>query len=309
MKGSIGQFIRTIRNDNRSGASEITEKAAQCLIAFADGFEGKTRQDFMKELFRGGRGIIEAQPTMAPLFNLINSVLLTTEEIGDLEMCKSAAKEKARDFMRSLEKGPAAMADFASGLVREGATILVHSYSATLYRILLALHDRRRTFSVICTESRPLLEGLTLARRLVEKDVPVCLIVDSAAFQLLEQVDLVCVGADTISPFGVTNKIGTLGLAMAAQCQDVPFYVLAGTEKCLYTDVEVKLETQTRPAGEILEGGESIEVLNFYFDRTPLQLVSGIITERGVWDVGELKRYFGGQRIHPALMDWQRTCR
>lgn len=299
------RFLREIRNDNRSGASEITERAAECLIAFLDNFEGRTHQDFVKELQGVGLEITRAQPAMAPLFNLVNSVLLTAEETRDLKACRVAVKEKARDFMRTLEKGWKAMADFAVDLVRESSTILVHSYSATLYRILLALQDQRRGFSVICTESRPLLEGVTLARRLAEKDIPVRLVVDAAAFQLLQQVDLVFVGADTISPAGVINKIGTRGLAMAAQCQDVPFYVLAGTEKCLPMDDHVKLEREMRPRDEILEGDEPIKVLNFYFDRTPLDLVSGVVTERGVVEARGLQEYFGNLKIHRVLTDRQ----
>lgn len=305
MNEVTSRFIREIRNDNRSGASEITEKAAECIIAFVDNFGGRTRQDFMKELSRVGWEIIRAQPAMAPLFNLINSVLLKADGAEDLETCKVAAKEKSRDFIKTLQKGWEAMADFAAGIVREGLTILVHSYSATLFRILLALHDQRREFSVVCTESRPLLEGVALARRLAKKGICVRLIVDAAAFQLLKQVDFVFVGADTISPFGVTNKIGTRGLAMAAQCQDVPFYVIAGTEKCLSMDTRVRLEGEMRPPGEVLEGDEPMEVLNFYFDRTPLQLVSGMITERGIWEAGELQKYFRDMKIHPVLRDWQ----
>ncbi len=263
----------------------------------------------MKELQRVGLEIIKAQPAMAPLFNLINNVLLTAEGTGDLKACRVAVKERARDFTRGPEKGWEAMADFAGDLAREGSTILVHSYSATLYRILLALQDRGRRFSVICTESRPLLEGVTLARRLAEKGIHVRLVVDAAAFQLLQQVDLVFVGADTISPGGVINKIGTRGLAMAAQCQDVPFYVLAGTEKCLPMDAPVELEKEMRPAGEVLEGDEPLEVLNFYFDRTPLDLVSGVVTEIGVMEPRGLQEYFGDLKIHRALTDWQGMCR
>lgn len=299
-----GRLLREIRADNRSGASEITEKAADCLIAFVDRFERRTREEFLKELHNLGREIIKAQPAMAPLFNLVNSVLLTAEGREDLEACKAGVKKGVRDYVKAVRKRWETITEFASPLVGEGSTILVHSHSATLCRILLGLNDRGRTFSVTCTESRPVLEGVMLARRLAEQGIPVRLIVDSAAFQLLQQVDLILVGADTISPSGVTNKIGTRGLAAAAHWEDVPFYVLAGTEKCVPMDLEARPEEERKPPGEVFEGSGPIEVLNFYFDRTPLELVSGVVTEKGVWDRGELEEYFDKMQIHPVLGDW-----
>jgi translation initiation factor 2B subunit (eIF-2B alpha/beta/delta family) len=306
VREAISRFLQEIRNDNRSGASQIAEKAAHCLLAFVEGFQGRRQPDFMGELQAVGREIMNAQPAMAPLFNLVNDVLLKAERVGDLGACKEAVAKEAGDFKRALEIGWEAMVEPTWSLVRDGSMILVHSCSGTLYRVLVTLHDRGRGFTVTCTESRPQLEGVTLARRLADQGILVRLIVDSAAFQLLEQSDLVLVGADAISPLGVTNKIGTRGIAMAAACQDVPFYVLAGTEKCIPMDVKGALEEETRPAGEVFETGEAIEVLNFYFDRTPLQLVSGVITERGVWDTWVLKKYIEDLRVHPVLGDWRK---
>jgi len=306
---ATSSLLRQIRDDNRSGASEITERAAECLTTFVEAFEGQARRDFIAELSGIGLEVIRAQPAMAPLFNLVNGVLLKAEGIEDLQACKAAVREQAEEFIRTLKEGRETLVTFAADLVREDSTILVHSYSATLYRTLSALHDRGKAFSVICTESRPLQEGITLARRLSEEGVSVRLVVDAAAFQLLQQVDLVFVGADTISPFSVTNKIGTRGLAVAAQCQEVPFYVLAGTEKCLCMDARLEPEMEIRPASEIFDGDEPIEVLNFYFDHTPLQLVSGVITERGILGTGELHEYFKTIEIHPVLMDGQARIR
>ena len=306
MRKTIDSLLAEIRSDNRSGASELAGKAVECLFAFLDSFQGKTHQDFVRALCVVGQDITEAQPAMAPLFNLVNRVLLRAEETEDLTGYKEVVRKEVRDFKRTLERGWEVMVDSTWPLLRDGSSILVHSYSATLCRVLVALHNRRKVFSVTCTESRPLLEGITLARRLVGNGISVRLIVDSAAFQLLDEMHLMLVGADTISPFGVTNKIGTRGLAMAAQCQDIPFYVLAGTDKCLPMDVQVHLEEETRSPEEILQSGEPIEVFNFYFDRTPLAWVSGVITERGLWTMGQLQKYLKNLKIHPVLTGLQK---
>jgi translation initiation factor 2B subunit (eIF-2B alpha/beta/delta family) len=301
---AIGQFLREIRNDNRSGASEITEKAARCLVVFAETFEGSTRQDLIRGLSEVGREIVECQPTMASLFNLVNRTLLEADEAKTIEEGRTRIKKLASKSVKDSREGWKRIADHANSLLEKDSTVLTHSYSATLFWTLGHLHERMKEFSVVCTESRPLCEGVTLARQLAEKGIRVRLIVDAAAFQLLDRVSLVLVGADAISPLGVTNKIGTCGLAAAANFWDVPFYVLAGTDKCLPRDPRVELDKETRPSNEIAENDTMLDILNFYFDRTPLELVSGVITEKGIWSTGKIQKYFKSLKIHPILANW-----
>ncbi|NIO03780.1 MAG: translation initiation factor eIF-2B [Proteobacteria bacterium] len=302
---SVRDLISEIRDDNRSGASEITETAARCLVVFAETFKGSTRQDLIRGLSEVGREIVECQPTMAPLYNLVNRALLDADEAKTVEEGRARVRQIVSEFVKSSREGWKRIADHALPLLEKHSTVLTHSYSATLFWTLCTLHDRMKEFSVICTESRPLREGLTLARRLAEKGIRVQLIVDAAAFQLLDRVSLVFVGADAISPLGVTNKIGTCGLAAAAHSWDVPFYVVAGTEKCFPRDLRVDLEKETRPSDEIAENDKMFDILNFYFDRTPLELVFGLITERGIWSAEKLKKYLKSLRIHPILVNWQ----
>ncbi len=301
MREPTSQLLREIRDDHQSGASEITEKAAKCLVTSVESFKGGTKENFMEELSRMGHAIIEAQPAMAPLFNLVNKALLETEKSATVEEGRFRVKKIAEEVVEASREGLKRIARYASTVVGRGSTVLVHSSSRTLSATLLALHHQNRDLSVICTESRPLREGIMLARRLAEARVPVRLIVDTAAFQLLEQVSLVFVGADTISPSGVINKIGTRGLAVAANYQDVPFYVLAGTDKCLVSRVRAGPEKEIKPPEEIVEDGGLMGVLNFYFDCTPLELVSAVITEKGIWNGGDLERYFRELKIHPLL--------
>jgi translation initiation factor 2B subunit (eIF-2B alpha/beta/delta family) len=305
MKPAFGQMVKEIHDDNRSGASEIARKVAASIIVFSDSFEGNAVADFKRAIQRLGLEIVQAQPAMATLFNLVNGVLLAVEEEEGLIASQRAVKKRARAFVAAMESGWQSMTEATSQILGEGSTILVHSDSGTLCRVLLALHEQGRTFSVICTESRPMLEGVTLARRLAGNRVSVRLIADTAAFQLLPKIDLILVGADTVTPSNVINKIGTRGLAVAAEWEAVPLYVLAGTEKCLRTGKAVEVEKERRPPEEIFQGNESIEVLNFYFDQTPLELLSGVITEKGLWNPKELGAYVQGLRLHPALVEWQ----
>jgi len=146
---------------------------------------------------------------------------------------------------------------------------------------------------VFAAETRPLLQGARLTVwELSAAGVPVTLIPDSAACGLLAsgRIDVVVVGADRIAANGdVANKIGTFSHAVAARQFGVPFYVAAPISTIdIATPDGASIEIENRDPDEVqqLELRTShpgpVEVWNPAFDVTPADLVTGIITERGV---------------------------
>ena len=135
-------------------------------------------------------------------------------------------------------------------------------------------------------------EGSALALELAKQGIPTTLSTDSLVFSLLRQAErpVVVVGADAVTARGVVNKAGTLGLATAARGWEIPLYVLAGSEKFL-PSFPVDAHEQPRPAHEVLaQAPAGLEVINRYFDLTPLDCVTGIVTERGVLTSSEAAR-------------------
>ena len=101
------------------------------------------------------------------------------------------------------------------------------------------------------------------------------------------------VGADAVFPTGLVNKIGTKGLALAAKEARIPFYVLCNTEKMWPQPPSEPLETKIRPPQELGHKPDpNILVLNFSFDLTPLPLISGIITEKGIFNPPAISALF-----------------
>lgn len=147
--------------------------------------------------------------------------------------------------------------------------------------------------TVFAGETRPWLQGARLTSwELMQDGIPVTLVVDSAAGQLMQQgeIDAVIVGADRITSNGdVANKIGTYSLAVLAMAHHIPFYVaapLSSIDPALASGSDIEIEQ--RPADEVssLAGKriapENIIALNPAFDITPAKLISAIITEHGV---------------------------
>jgi translation initiation factor 2B subunit (eIF-2B alpha/beta/delta family) len=156
---------------------------------------------------------------------------------------------------------------------------------------------------VVCTESRPSYEGRTAAATLAQEGIRTTLITDSAAAHFMARVNLVMVGADSVSGGGLVNKMGTYAIALAARDRGVPFYALCGTEKFLPTDYPYFRIAPQDPQEVWPEHPQGVEVLNLYFDVTPLEYVSAVITEQGMLAPGELQDIVGQLKMHETLFD------
>jgi methylthioribose-1-phosphate isomerase len=143
------------------------------------------------------------------------------------------------------------------------------------------------------SETRPRNQGLLTAWELREAGVPHTLIADNAAGLLMMQgkVDLVIVGADRIAANGDTaNKVGTYLKALAARANGVPFYVAAPLSTIDFscaTGADIPIEER---AAEELGAGDT-PVANPAFDVTPADLISGIVSERGVAPAAALRQW------------------
>ena len=148
-------------------------------------------------------------------------------------------------------------------------------------------------FPVWSDETRPLLQGSRItAFELHANNIPVTIICDSMAATVMQQgnVDAVIVGTDRVAANGdVANKIGTLGVAMLAKHFGIPFFVAAPTSTIdLATPSGGQIPIEERDPREITHGfgrqtaPEGVDVYNPAFDVTPAELVTAIITEKGV---------------------------
>jgi eIF-2B alpha/beta/delta-like uncharacterized protein len=296
--------LRAIREDNTSGASELVHRAVQCLILFSETSKNPSPSRFKKDLLNFMQRLISSQPTMAPFLNLGNAVLMRIEDAKDIEGIKEAMGEAAKAFLRGLREIPRRIAIHAASLLSGKGGILTHSYSSTVFEAIRFASNAGRSLKVICTESRPALEGVNLAKTLASEGVKVHLILDSAAPSLLRKVDLFLTGGDALSPLGLVNKIGTYGIATAARANGVPFYVLCGTDKILTEGLAEKLRIEQKDPGEVLQTPHpGMEVINHHFDITPIEFLSGVITEEGVWQRDQLNRFVGGLRVCEALRE------
>ncbi|HQR08948.1 MAG TPA: S-methyl-5-thioribose-1-phosphate isomerase [Gemmatales bacterium] len=186
-------------------------------------------------------------------------------------------------------------------LIPDGGGVLTHCNTGALATadngtalaaIFLAWEQGKR-FRVYADETRPLLQGSRLtAWELQQRGIPCTLICDNMAAQVMKEnkVQMAIVGADRIAANGDTaNKIGTYGVAVLAKYHQIPFYIAAPQstfdlslpdgsgipiEQRAAEEITNAFGKRTAPAG--------VEVYNPAFDVTPAELISGIITEKGL---------------------------
>ena len=194
------------------------------------------------------------------------------------------------------------MASNAAPLIPEGAKVLTHSSSAAVFEALSRAGEK--VSEAICTESRPALEGLSLAGGLASKGLKVKVVADALASFWVRQVDVVIVGTDAVREDGVVNKAGTLGLALSAREFKRPIYVLAGTEKFLPSGLSAEFFEEPKPSDELLsEPPPGVEPLNLYFDLTPLELLSAVVTEEGPLRPAEVRKRLEGSPVSGLLRE------
>jgi translation initiation factor 2B subunit (eIF-2B alpha/beta/delta family) len=263
--------IASLATDRESGASELRAQVVQILKdAVAAGVE----------LEPIARNLLKAQPSMASVWNVIGHALA------------ASANPAAFDhYAALLERAPRALARHAVSLLLIGEKpsplqVVTISSSGTVLLVLQTV-AAKRSIEVSCAEGRPALEGRRLAERLASSQVPVTLYSDSGLGQALDGADVVLVGADAISPTSFLNKSGTRMLAAAAAQQGVPIYVCATRDKFVSTSIAARLAIRDESAEEIWPSPPAgVKVRNRYFETTPLDLVTAVVSDAGVLGSG-----------------------
>jgi translation initiation factor 2B subunit (eIF-2B alpha/beta/delta family) len=267
MSPDLEKRIARLAADRESGASEILDEAIAILRDALN-----TRDDIVTV----AQALCAAQPTMGSIWN----AALTASASRD-------QPERFEWFAHRVARAPDALARFARDVFqgtgeKEGSLRLATiSYSRTVLHTLESL-AAGRPLQVACAEGRPALEGRTMAARLASRGVDVTIFTDGAIGHALDSVHGVVVGADAIGADFVLNKSGTRMLAAAATHHGVPFYVLASRDKFVNRATAVQLRPREGPAAEVWpEPPPRVAIRNPYFEATPLDLVTLVITDFG----------------------------
>lgn len=282
--------------------------AAALALAVEAAREGSAPKR-LERLLDAGQLLVASRPTAVNLGWAVDRVLgaargaLAREPELDPERFAARVREEALAIWDEDRAASRAMAGHGASLFPTQSRFLTHCNTGALatggggtaLAVLLELHRTRPDgIEVWATETRPLLQGARLtAWELREAGVPFRLITDSAAAHTILRggIEGVLVGADRIARNGdAANKIGTLGLALAASAAGIPFVVVAPTSTIdpgIADGTEIAVEARSAEEITAIRGMRlaptGIRAENPAFDVTPARWIGAIVTERGVF--------------------------
>lgn len=285
------------------GAPAIGCAAGLGLAAVAQHFTAASGNEFLEKVESAAKRLSESRPTAVNLFWALDRCVKSAkasekENIDELKLIlireALTILEEDIGMCRSIGK-------HGSSLLKEGMGVLTHcnagalatgDYGTALSPVYVA-KENGVNVKVYSDETRPLLQGSRLtAWELNKAGVDVTTICDNMAAQVMKEgkIDIVIVGADRVAANGdAANKIGTYGVAILAKYHNIPFYVAIP-----YSTIDITLKNgseipiEQRNEDEIKCGfgkrtaPAEVAVYNPAFDATPNELITGIITERGI---------------------------
>ncbi len=284
------------------GAPAIGCAAAYGVALAALNLQDTDTNDFYKGMDEAFEVLSQSRPTAVNLFWAIDRMkVLMNNSKGSPKEIANILLNEAHTIKREDIEINRAMGSNGAKLLEDGARVLTHCNAGALATaghgtalgVFRSAVEEGKKISVIANETRPFLQGARLtAWEMVQENIPVTLISDNMSGHLMShgEIDAIVVGTDRVAGNGdVANKIGTYMVAVLAKRHNIPFYVacpLSTIDRSITCGNEIPIEE--RPAKEVTGyqdcqwAAEGVKVRNPAFDVTPAELVTGLITEKGV---------------------------
>ena len=308
------QVAKAIKEMAVRGAPAIGVAAAMGLALTAYHCRSKDRNRVLERLRKSYEVLRATRPTAVNLFWALNRVMRVAESAGSADEMRNRVVSEALKIAEEDIEANKRIGENGAKLIEDGDKILTHCNAGALATagygtalgVIRSAYAQGKRIMVYACETRPKLQGARLtAWELMRDGIPVKLITDNMAAFLMQrgEVDKVLVGADRIlaKTGHVINKIGTLSHAISAKHYGIPFLVAAPFSTIDFESTLSDVVIEERDPREVLYVGNmriaprGVEVWNPAFDITPPELVTYVITERGVYKPDELKTLSSGE--------------
>jgi methylthioribose-1-phosphate isomerase len=294
------QVADAIRSMVVRGAPAIGVAAAMGLALAAVRSRSTRLPDFMKEMEAAAVLLRGTRPTAVNLFWGIDRVMRVAASASTVRRAKDAVSSEVKAMEEEDVEVNRRLGRNGADLIKSGDTVLTQCNAGALATVgygtalgvVRAAVEQGKLVKVLVPETRPALQGARLtAFELVRDRIACTLISDTAVGHMMSQgrVDCVIVGADRITRDGyVFNKIGTYQEAVLANRHGIPFYPAAPHSTFDLIRTHDKVTIEERGAEEVVEirgrrvAPKGIPVANPAFDMTPPELVTAMITDRGL---------------------------
>ena len=300
---SADSVAEGIRSMVVRGAPAIGVAAAYGVALEALRLQEKSAAEFRSGMEAGFTVLAQSRPTAVNLFWALQRMRKVRESVAAQTPQQIAQRllAEAHEILAEDIRINRALGAHGAALLQDGARVLTHCNAGALATagwgtalgVIRSAVEAGKKISVIADETRPFLQGARLtAWEMVQENIPVTLITDNMAGYMMAQgeVDAVVVGTDRVAANGdVANKIGTYMVAVLARRHNIPFYVacpLSTIDLNIATGADIPIEersvNEVKGFRDAHWAAEGVKIRNPAFDVTPAELVTGLITERGV---------------------------
>lgn len=294
------QVAEAIKNLVVRGAPAIGVTAAFGLALAAKASKAKELSELMTELDTSFKVLRATRPTAINLFWALERVMGKAKRAKSVEAARAAVIEEAKRMSEEDIHANRKMGSNGAKLFSDGDVVLTHCNAGSLATVaygtalgvIRSAKESGKRLSVIATETRPVMQGSRLTAFELQHDgIDVSLIPDTAVGHMMARgaIKRVIVGADRVLRSGhVFNKIGTYQVAILASKHKVPFYVAAPLSTFDFESNPEDVVIEERSADEVTKVGrkrvapKGVRIFNPAFDMTPPELITGIVTEKGV---------------------------
>jgi S-methyl-5-thioribose-1-phosphate isomerase len=301
---NIDRLWHAIKRLEIRGAPAIGIAGALGIVIGIKNSKAKTFGKFLKELQASSKYLGSSRPTAVNLFWALKRMERVACGNGAMSVVqiKNILLKEALKIIDEDKKSCRRMARFGAELVKKGSRILTHCNAGglatadygTALGVLFESKRQGKSIKAYVDETRPLLQGARLTTwELMREGIDTTLICDNMAASLMAKgkIDMIFVGADRIASNGdAANKIGTYSLAVLAKYHKVPFYVVAPLSTF---DLNIKsgkeIPIEERSGDEVravfgkLIAPKNVKAYNPSFDVTPHELITAIVTEKGIF--------------------------
>jgi translation initiation factor 2B subunit (eIF-2B alpha/beta/delta family) len=283
--------VEKIKEDSFNGSGYLSNQALEIIEEFIENKTYNNRTELLQSLAKLSNALVRAKPLMALIYNrtqhIIDFIQNIPKDEKDISKIRYMALDEIKVVRKLSEKKVQKITQFGSKVIMDHHVILIHSYSKLVEMILLDAKKHKKRFKVICTESRPLLEGSKMALTLAKAGTKTTLIPDADLARAVNEAHFVLTGTDRITETTFISKTGTHAMAVLAHHLNKPFYIVGESDKILLKRTfPVRF---LKSAGKELfdQKNDNLTISNKYFEETPISFLHKLINEDGIFELKE----------------------
>jgi translation initiation factor 2B subunit (eIF-2B alpha/beta/delta family) len=310
MHPSIQEVIEKFR-DKQLHAAQSGREVIRSIAKVSHDCQASKPQLFYQEIEASIDALLTILPAYAPPINAMHLVMSHLEDAlkdeTTVDELKAIVTSVANNYSAWSENAREKIANCAAEIIPQGATVFTFTLSETMINTFRAASHQNKKFRILVTESRPNNDGRVTAKQLAKEGIPVEISIDSSMGEMLQRADLMLVGAEAVLTDGsVICKVGTYPAALVANSMSVPVFIVVDTMKFDLTSVlGIPMKLEPLNNDDVFGPGcaKTTRVVGHLFDRTPPELIRGLVTEKGVLNSKDCRTLIGNMRQSNKMIE------